>query len=250
MSQKQKNCFVLMPFAEEYKEIYDQVYKPVCESNDLKCWRVDEIARPGSITQDIVEGIIGADIIIADLTTKNANVFYELGIAHTIGAKVIMTCQNGQQIPFDIANYRVIFYEQTISGSKQLSEKLNKAIKELFVAFDLVFNPVQAVLSDFPLVKSKRQVPIARILNFRGLTNRVRTMLENEKIIYADDLKKINLEEIKGKYKLGETSLEQLVFVILKHELYEDLNAIQNFIIKYKLDLSENWRTKDFIINY
>lgn len=74
----QKKCFVLMPFKERLKEIYTEVYKPVCSENGIECWRVDEIARPGSITRDIVEGILDADIIIADLTTRNPNVFYGL----------------------------------------------------------------------------------------------------------------------------------------------------------------------------
>ena len=82
-----KNCFVLMPFEPKYREVYDEVYKPVCSANDLDCWRVDEISRPGSITRDIVEGIIDAEVVIADLTSQNPNVFYELGIAHSVGNK-------------------------------------------------------------------------------------------------------------------------------------------------------------------
>ena len=88
-----KNCFVIMPFAQNYLEVYEEVYKPVCKENGIDCWRVDEISRPGSITKDIIEGIIEADIIIADLTSKNPNVFYELGIAHSVGNKTIMTAQ-------------------------------------------------------------------------------------------------------------------------------------------------------------
>lgn len=97
-------CFTLMPFDEKYREIYDNVYKPVCAENGLSCWRVDEVSRPGSITRDIVEGIFDADIVIADLTTRNANVFYELGIAHCSGNKTIMTAQSMADVPFDIGN--------------------------------------------------------------------------------------------------------------------------------------------------
>ena len=78
-----------------------------------------------------MDGIIDADIIIADLTSKNPNVFYELGIAHSIGNKTVMTCQKEEKLPFDIANYRVIFYEQSIQGVKELAISLDKSIKEL-----------------------------------------------------------------------------------------------------------------------
>lgn len=115
-----RTCFVIMPFDTKYKEIYDEVYKPICDNNTINCYRVDEISKPGSITKDIVDGIIDADLIIADLTDKNPNVFYELGIAHSTGSKTIMTCQKSEKLPFDISNYRVIFYEQSINGAKQL----------------------------------------------------------------------------------------------------------------------------------
>lgn len=82
-----RTCLVLMPFATEYEEIYKLVYKKACEELQIICYRIDEISRPGSITKDIVDGIIDADIIIADLTDNNPNVFYELGIANSIGKK-------------------------------------------------------------------------------------------------------------------------------------------------------------------
>ena len=108
-----------MPFADQYREVYQEVYKPVCERSGMDCWRVDELARPGSITRDIVEGILDADVVIADLTSRNPNVFYELGIAHSVGNKTIMTTQSIADVPFDIANYRVLIYEQTHSWKQE-----------------------------------------------------------------------------------------------------------------------------------
>lgn len=155
-SKAKRRCFVLMPFSAKYQEVYKQVYHPVCEANGVECWRVDEIARPGLITKDIVEGIIEADIVLADLTSKNANVFYELGIAHCVGNKTIMTSQSKDDVPFDIASNRVIFYEQSISGSKDLTKKLDAAIKELLKSLDQTNNPVQEVLSSRLAIGVKR----------------------------------------------------------------------------------------------
>lgn len=90
-SDDKKSCFVLMPFTQSLYEIYAQIYQPVCKRNNLYCWRVDELFRPGSISRDIMEGILDADVIIADLTGRNPNVFYELGIAHATGNKTIMS---------------------------------------------------------------------------------------------------------------------------------------------------------------
>lgn len=136
-----------MPFAQRYAEVYAEVYKPACANNDLDCWRVDEIARPGSITRDIVEGIVDAEVIIADLTGQNPNVFYELEISHAVGNKTIMTTQSLADVPFDVRSYRVLVYEQTLTGCRKLGKDLDQALKELLVAMDRTSNPVQEVVS-------------------------------------------------------------------------------------------------------
>lgn len=131
MDEKQRSCFVLMPFAEQFNEIYKEIYKPVCRENNVSCLRADEISRPGIITHDIVREILSADFILADLSSRNANVFYELGIAHQTGKNVILTCQQLSDVPFDVAGHRIILYEQNITGSKELKERLASAIREL-----------------------------------------------------------------------------------------------------------------------
>ncbi len=240
-----KKCFVLMPFAESYREIYEEVYKTVCKKNGLYCWRVDEIALPTSITNDIVQGIAEADIIIADLTSKNANVFYELGIAHTIGAQVIMTSQSISDIPFDIVHYRVIIYEQTISGSKILADKLTQAIKELLVVFERINNPVQEVLSN-KILKFNKRVPIIEVMNFGNTQSNVRKMVEGENIMYADELKNLDLDKLKVKYHLGQKSLADLVSVIFKNGLYDDLEKLQKYVVENRLSLT-HFKNKRFI---
>jgi hypothetical protein len=237
-SKAKRRCFVLMPFAPEYQEVYAQVYRPVCEANDVDCWRVDEIARPGSITKDIVEGIIEADIIIADLTTKNANVFYELGIAHCVGNKTIMTCQNRDDVPFDIANYRVIFYKQTISGSKDLMGKLDLAIKELLKYLDRTNNPVQEALLNRFAVGIKKRTPLVQIVDAAKFPKRLRDCLQTENIIYADELVGIDLNKIKAKYGLGKASLDALVGVMLDNGLYDDIHQLNKFVMENRLSVS------------
>jgi hypothetical protein len=237
-----RRCFVLMPFAPKYTEVYEQVYRPICENNNVECWRVDEIARPGSITKDIVEGIIEADIVIADLTSKNPNVFYELGIAHSIGNKTIMTSQSKDDVPFDIASYRVIFYEQTISGSKELAKKLDSAIKELLKALDQANNPVQEVLSNRFVVGFKRRTPLVQVIDVAKLRKALRDFLQAENIVYADELVGIDLNKIKVKYGLGKASLENLVRLLLVNGLYDDINKLHQFIMENRLSTGEKSR--------
>lgn len=228
-----KKCFVLMPFAEAYLEVYQEVYKPVCERNGIECWRVDEIARPGSITRDIVEGILDADIIIADLTSRNPNVFYEVGIAHSVGNKTIMTAQSLTDVPFDIANYRVLIYEQTIAGSKKLSRDLERAIQELLAALDRTNNPLQEVLSQRATLGSRQKIPLAKYINLSDLPARLRDWLNEQGIAYADDIRKIDVRKMAETPGLGKVALGKFFAALLEHDLYPDGKALQDVIVEY-----------------
>ncbi len=72
--------------------------------------RSDQIAEPGLITDQVIEAVMNADLAIADLTGANANAFYELAIRHMAQKPVIHVAQKGQKLPFDIKDYRAIFY--------------------------------------------------------------------------------------------------------------------------------------------
>jgi hypothetical protein len=95
--------FVLMPFTDELTEIYQTFVKPVVESPEfgLVCRRADDIKSNRAIIQDIWKSLCEARFVIADLTGFNANVLYELGIAHTLGKETILIYQRGceRQVP-------------------------------------------------------------------------------------------------------------------------------------------------------
>lgn len=246
MSKPEKKCFVLMPFKPEMKEVYSEVYVPVCKKNELKCWRVDEISRPGSITKDIIEGILDADIIIADLTGRNANVFYELGIAHSTGNKTIMTAQSREDVPFDIANYRVIFYNQSISGSKELFHKMDEAIKELVTALDRTSNPLQEVVAARGGIRGRGKTPLFKVVDVRDFTSEVKKLLASKKIVYLEDLRNIKLEDIASRPGFGNTSKMQICRMLVDFDLYENVEELQEFILKHHLDYFYGLRNKDF----
>lgn len=224
-----------MPFAENYLEVYREVYKPVCEANGLDCWRVDEISRPGSITRDIIKGLIEADIVIADLTSKNPNVFYELGIAHSVGNKTIMTAQSTDDIPFDIGNYRVIVYEQSITGSKKLYANLERAIQDLLKAFDQTNNPFQEFAAGKLRLGQKGKVPLSKYINFSALPWQSRDYLKNNNILFVEDLKRLNLEEMANTRGIGKDSLSIFVTQLLESDIYDETEILQNFILKHNI---------------
>jgi hypothetical protein len=121
-------CFVLMPFKSSFDRIYKESIKNAVESCGLKCFRADDLFLPTIILEDIWIHICKSKIIIADVTGRNPNVFYELGIAHTLGKPVIIITQNKTDIPFDIAQFRYILYSNSKSGLNLLRDNLSVAL--------------------------------------------------------------------------------------------------------------------------
>ena len=89
LPEKSRTAFVLMPFAAEFDPIYAAIRRTL-EADDVgvACYRADEVYRPEPIIESILRGIVTAEIIIADVTGRNPNVFYELGISHTVKDKI------------------------------------------------------------------------------------------------------------------------------------------------------------------
>ena len=121
--------FVLMPFAEEFEEIYSTCINPTALKFVSKCLRADSIFHNRPIVDVIWESINKAVLIIADLTGKNPNVFYEVGMAHTLGKEVILLSQNMEDVPFDLRHLNIIIYKWTPPGAKKLETALAATIQ-------------------------------------------------------------------------------------------------------------------------
>ena len=124
-------CFVIMPFEPGMRPVYDDHISVVAKSEGLRCLRADEIVGTDLITWDIWERINRARFLIADLTGKNANVFYEVGLAHALGKDIILITQTMDDVPFDLKGLRCIEYSFTPRGVKELEAKIKATIKEI-----------------------------------------------------------------------------------------------------------------------
>jgi hypothetical protein len=119
-------AFVVMKFAEPYDTFYREVIQNQAEAAGFEVVRIDEKAGPGVIFQDIQREIEQAEIVIAEISPVNPNVFYELGYAHALGKPTILLAQRGVELPFDIKSYRVVFYNDTIGGKAEVERNLRK----------------------------------------------------------------------------------------------------------------------------
>ncbi len=124
-------AFVVMQFEETYDNLYREVIRPVCEKSGFQVERADDVFRPGTILQDIINGLLDSDVVIAEVSSDNPNVFYELGYAHALDKPTVLLARHGGDFPFDIRGFRVIFYDDTIGGKPQVEATLDKHLSNI-----------------------------------------------------------------------------------------------------------------------
>ncbi len=130
-----KTCFVIMPFStskscreEEWTDIFDTLIKPAVEEAGFNYQCKRSKALVGNIIEDILDELNRADIVIADLTDRNPNVFYELGVRHVLRESTILIAQNIDDVPFDLRPYAIHGYDWKITAGRN---KFKERIKEI-----------------------------------------------------------------------------------------------------------------------
>lgn len=135
------SCFVVMPFGGAIGGYFHAVYEPAIKKAGLKAVRADaDIFGTGKIIDQIWAGINAAKVLVAELTTKNPNVFYELGLAHALDKPVVLVSSNEEDVPFDLRHIRVIYYDVT---DPFWGQKLIEKVAENIVS--ALKNPEEAV---------------------------------------------------------------------------------------------------------
>ena len=129
---RSSRVFCIMSFKDEYQDVYG-VFKDVCEDNGLTAVRTDHDPNLNPITDQILDGIKQSDFVIADVSEPSPNVFYEIGFAKGINRSVILTAKQGTELPFDIKDFPVIFYDRlNLNGElrpameKYIAHQLNR----------------------------------------------------------------------------------------------------------------------------
>lgn len=111
LEQVTNSCFVVMPFLPLFEAEYERVIKPAVEEAGLVCVRGDEIYTRQAIVQDIWQSVRKARLVVAELSGRNPNVMYEIGLAHAIGKPIILLTRSEEDVPFDLRALRYIYYD-------------------------------------------------------------------------------------------------------------------------------------------
>jgi hypothetical protein len=156
-------CFVIMPFGdpavdrdhfEKMEDIYSEWIKPTVESialpdgsgQCLQCHRADKAQQSGNIVDHVIESLVKADIVIADLTGRNPNVFYELGIRHAVSNATILIAEGMEHVPFDVRQLRTLIYSYSPPGMNRFRRELKTFVAAAMNEPDRVDNPVRGML--------------------------------------------------------------------------------------------------------
>ena len=257
MAEKKKSCFVIAPIGDEDSDIRtrsDQVLKfvitpAVTQRGYEKPVRADKISEAGVITTQIIEQIVEADLVVADLTGHNANVFYELAIRHAIKKPVILLIEAGEIIPFDVLQNRTIkFNHHDLESVDTCIVEMTKQIKSFEDKDKQIDTPISMTMelkgwreSSNPIEKSNAEI-ISMIQNLRS---EIRELLpdrgpvtyylkardkaaENIRIIIKklDDLSEQMISDIKAEAILQHIITQlQLVILYLNHPLSANRGA-------------------------
>lgn len=139
-------CFVMQPFASPLGDYYEKIYKPAIEKAGLKAVRADaDIFGTGKIMDQVWDGITAAKVLVAELTTRNPNVFYELGLAHALEKPVVLVSSREDDVPFDLQHIRVIYYD--VSDPFWGNKLIDKVAENILSALQ---NPEEAVFRKQP----------------------------------------------------------------------------------------------------
>lgn len=231
MSQdNNKICFVIAPIGDEGSDtrrrsdqVLNHIIAPAAEECGYKTIRADKISEPGVITSQIIQHLLEDSLVIADLTGRNPNVFYELAIRHAIKKSVVQIIQSGELIPFDVAATRTIqVNHQDLDSVAKCKEELINQISSVEKDPSLVDTPISIAIdlkflrqSDNPLEKSNAEI-ISMLQDLKNLTGEMYGYMRQS---YSSDrplLKstKIPIKEQAKNSKIDEEAIQQFLNIL------------------------------------
>lgn len=155
-------CFVIMPYRRELHFMYlfmkDALER---EFSELECERADKQAMTGLLTDKIARSINAADVVIADCTDANPNVFYELGMAHALNKPtVLLTAETPESVPTDIRGYQFIAYR--MDDERSLLADLRTALQALLGAPDDDYERAKQLLAEYSATRGANLAPVSK----------------------------------------------------------------------------------------
>lgn len=200
MENEKNTCFVIMPISDQdgyekghFTRVYQHLIKPACEKAGFKAIRADDEIKTNYIVIDIIKKILESDIVICDLSSKNPNVLYELGIRQAFNKKSVLIKDNKTSRIFDIQGLRTIDYDENlrIDEVQKNINNIAKTLKETSETSEKDINSLIQLLSIKPAEISK-SIEISResqliMDSLNDLGNRLSRIEKNSSITLVEN---------------------------------------------------------------
>jgi signal transduction histidine kinase len=162
-----RTCFVISPFGDETSasrkrsdQVIRHVIEPVVVDAGYDVERADRLGKPGIITSQVIERLVQADLVVADLSEHNANVFYELAVRHAARKPLIQLISREFALPFDVAGMRTIFYDLADPDENDRAKKeIRDHLDAIETDSDAIDTPISAALDLAEMRASGELVP-------------------------------------------------------------------------------------------
>lgn len=256
-----KKCFVIMPFSktkscteQEWTGIFKGIIKPAVEESGLgyECER--SVAERQNIVKGILEALNKANVVIADLTDNNPNVFYELGVRHTLANRTILIAQGEKYIPFDLRPYPVAFYSKSLTNIEEFKSDIKKKLQDIETSPERSDNPVADFLKERNVVLFSAEKS-ANLRKLDALISELSYALDSANTIHAR-VKQNEQARKEGKVeklffpssRLANTCLELLLstsYIVLSQELLKIVRGLSESVELLNISL-ELWTNPRF----
>lgn len=244
-----KKCFVIAPIDEKGSEIrkrsnriFSEIVKPITEQFSYETTRAP-LSEGGIINIKIIKKLFDADLVIADLTNSNPNVFYELGVRHAINKPTIQIIKEGQKLPFDVSPIETISLDIDNTDSiNECKEELKKQIQYIGKNPDDIISFVSYAIPNINFLSMQKKLGITAIYEYGNSENeKLRDKLRN-----ANEIKIIALSATSFLYNFGSFIIEAL---IKKNATIKLLIAKENSETVEDVELIESNYSKGHITN-
>jgi len=184
----ERACFAIMPFGQPFDRYYLNIFVPAITAAGLRPLRADSIFSSSTIMADVWRCTRQAVVVLADVTGKNPNVFYELGLAHAAGKPVVIVTNSLEDVPFDLKGLRVIEYDkQNEAWGTILKENIVAALK---ATLDDPERAVPAIFLDRQISKPLKDIdPLS--LQFRQILDELRALRSQRRIDPAEQARRL-----------------------------------------------------------
>lgn len=243
-------CFVLMPFGRkesasgksiEFDKVYKQIFKPAIQEADLEPIRADEEWAGGIIHKPMFERLMLCNYAVADLTTANPNVLYELGVRHGIRPhSTVLTFAEGMRLPFDVKPLRGIPYELDSLGFPKNPEEAKEVIRDRLIACrdPNIDSPLFQLVSEMP----QPDISHLKTDTFRDLakySEEVKNELEDARSEGPEAVSEIE-EELKEKAPIKDTDPGIVIDLLLSYRAVKNWQKMVDLVEEMSPELSNS----------